>query len=436
VTSQSATSAEGGARGTRVSALSRPTTIMVALTSIASALNYASNLIFSRILAPESYGDLTALLALAVVAAVPTGAAQTVVADRIATHLAAGRRDSARYLMRHAVAHVAAISLGLGFIYSLCLPFMIPALSLQAVGPAFALLPLVVLSFFMPTVFGILQGWDRFVLLGGVMVLIAGSRLLFGVPWAMLDGGGAGGPLAGQAIGNLAAIGLVWWALRQEWLPAGSGAATTGARRTVDRRAVAASGAFIAFALLSNLDVVLAKLFLSSREAGYYGALATIGKIVIFLPAAVALVMVPAAARARLERGTSAHVLRTAALVVVVATAVAAVPAALIPGTALRLMFGAAYEAAADGVLPIVCAGAALALLYLLVVYTVAIQDRRWVVLLAGAVLAQVAAIAAFHDDVVQVATAQAVVCVGTLVVNEVVFHPLLRTRKLLHEEA
>ena len=59
--------------------------VMVVLTLLASAMNYASNLIFSRVLAPASYGDLTALLALLVVITVPTGAAQTVIAERVAT---------------------------------------------------------------------------------------------------------------------------------------------------------------------------------------------------------------------------------------------------------------------------------------------------------------------------------------------------------------
>ncbi|HTC73645.1 MAG TPA: hypothetical protein VK655_12220, partial [Solirubrobacteraceae bacterium] len=61
--------------------LGRATTVMVGLTLMASATNYASNIIFSRLLSPASYGDLTALIAFSVIAAVPTGAAQTVVAE-------------------------------------------------------------------------------------------------------------------------------------------------------------------------------------------------------------------------------------------------------------------------------------------------------------------------------------------------------------------
>src|SRR3954468_11554209 len=266
------------------------TSIMVALTTLASAVNYASNLIFSRLLSPESYGDLTALLALAVVAAVPTAAAQTVLADRIATHLALGEVERARYLIRHAVAHVALVSMVLGVIYSLSLPIVIGSLNLQAVGPAFALMPLLVMSFFIPAAFGILQGTERFVALGAVLLFCAVSRIAFGVPWTLV-GGGAGGALGGQAIGCMLALAFVYWLVRDLHLPRGTGAATSGLKRRLGRRAVSAAGAFVAFALLSNLDIVLPKLLLEPAESGLYAALVTVEKIVIFLPGAVALVM-------------------------------------------------------------------------------------------------------------------------------------------------
>jgi hypothetical protein len=102
---------------------------------------------------------------------------------------------------------------------------------------------------------------------------------------------------------------------------------------------------------------------------------------------------------------------------------------ALFPGTVVNLMFGSEYAAAADGVLPIVIAGGALAMVYLLVVYVVAIADRRWGWLLALGVALQVGGIAAFHGSPAEVATVQAVVAVVVLLVNEVRFHSIIRRR-------
>jgi glycosyltransferase involved in cell wall biosynthesis len=98
-------------------------------------------------------------------------------------------------------------------------------------------------------------------------------------------------------------------------------------------------------------------------------------------------------------------------------------------------MFGQKYVSAASGILPIVIAGAGLALLYLLVVYTVTIQDRRSVWLLAVGVGAQIIGIGALHSSPTQVATVQAGVILLVLLGNEIFFHPILRGERPSFEE-
>lgn len=403
---------------------------MVFLTLIASTINYGSNVIFSHMLSTAQYGDFTALIAVVVIAAVPTGAAQTVVAERVAVLLAKGQHDRVRYLLRHAVAHVVSIATVLGLIYVACIPLVKSALHLQTISPAIALAPLLVLSLFVPVACGVLQGMERFVALGAVTLAIAASRLAFGIPWT-LAGGGAGGPLLGQALGTAVVLAFTVWLTRAYVLRRGTGAATSGLRRKPDRRTLAAGGAFIAFAVISNLDVLLAKLLLDAHAAGEYAALATVEKLIIFLPGAVAIVMVPSAAKAVLVGESSARVLRVAALLVLGTTLLVAVPAALAPHLILKIMFGQKYVGAAAGVLPIVCAGAALSLLYLLVVYTVAIQDKRWVWLLTCGVVLQVASILALHSSPVEIAAVQASVVAAVLIANEFLFHPILRGQRL-----
>ncbi|MGH2713122.1 MAG: lipopolysaccharide biosynthesis protein [Thermoleophilaceae bacterium] len=408
--------------------MTRGASVMVVLTLAASVVNYASNVVFSRLLTTEEFGDFTAVLAFAVIAAVPTAAAQTMIAQRVARNFAEGQVDQMRWFVRHALGHVAMVAAMAGILYALTLPLVIELLRIRAPGPAIALLPLIVLTFILPVALGVLQGMDRFVAFGVMTLAIALARIGFGVPWAAA-GGGSGGAVGGQAIGLFVVLAGAAWILRAQLMPRGSGAATSGMRRPPTSAALSASAAFIAFAVISNLDVVLAKLFLGSHESGLYAALVTLEKIVIFLPGAVAVVMVPNAARARHSSDESRRVLRIAALLTIVTALVAAVPAAVAPEFVLELMFGSKYLDAADGVLPIVCAGAGLALLFLLVTYVVAIDDRRWTWIVAFGVALQVVGIAAFHDAVAQVATVQAVVVIVILVLNEAMFHSLLRPR-------
>jgi len=410
--------------------MTRGATVMVVLTFAASVVNYASNLIFSRLLNPAEFGDLTAVLAFAVLAGVPTAAAQTMIAERVARHAAQNQLDEMRWFVRHAVGRVVTAAAMVGVLYALALPLVIDLLEMRAPGPAIALLPLIVLTFILPVALGVLQGLDRFIAFGLMALAIALSRIVFGVPWAA-TGGGSGGAVGGQALGLLVVLIAAAWILRDQIAPRGSGAATSGLKQRPGSAALSASAAFIAFAVISNLDILLAKLFLDSHETGLYAALVTIEKIVIFLPGAVAIVMVPNAARARHSPEASRRVLRLAALLVLAATLLAAIPSALAPESLVRVMFGSEYLGAEDGVVPIVVAGAGLALLYLLVTYAVAIGDRRWTWIVVAGVALQVAGIAAFHADPAQVATVQAAVVVLVLLLNEAAFHSLLRTQRV-----
>jgi O-antigen/teichoic acid export membrane protein len=402
---------------------------MAVLNTAANVIFYASSLVFSRILEPVGFGELTSLLALSLVLAVPTGAAQTVVAERIATAKAAGDMERVRYMIRLGLGHVTAIAAVVGVIYIACIPLVVEVLAIRQPGPAIALAPLVVLTFIFPITFGVLQGLERFAALGFVMFGVAASRLAFGVPWA-LEGGGAGGAIAGQALGMAFVTVCVGWYYRDLLIGRGTGAATRGLRRRIDLHGLSASGAFVAFALISNLDLVLARVYLDGEQAGIYAALATVGKVIIFLPAAVAVIMVPNAARARAETGSSTRVLRLSAALVAGSGLLVAVPSIIASDLVIKLMFGSDYEAATPGVLPITLAGVGLAMLNLLCVYSVAIRDRRWIFLLVGGVGIQVAAISAFHESPTQIAWVQGCVVLAVLVVNELLFHAVLPMRR------
>lgn len=405
---------------------------MFVLSLAANATNYASNLIFGRLLTPASYGELTALLSLTVILAVPAGAAQIVVADKIADLNAAGRSDRVAWLARYALGHMIVLSLAAGVIYGACIPLLIELLDLQAPGPAIATLPLMISTLLLPVASGFLQGLERFYALGFAILGVAVGRVLFGVPWAKA-GGGAGGALGGQAVGTAVVVVVIVWLIRDLLRRDGTGAGRAGAMRRPNSRAVVASGAFIAFALLSNVDVLLAKIVLDPGESGEYAALATIGKMILFLPAAIALVMVPSAARAR-QAGSQGAVLRLAGLITAGVGIIVVIPAALEPSLLLEVMFGENYTDAASGVLPMALAGAGLGVINLLVVYTIAMQDRHWPLLLLAGIAIQIPAILLLGNSPAGIAAVQCVVVFVVLVVNELVFHPILRAERLVRQ--
>ena len=371
---------------------------------------------------------MTSLLALLVVVAVPLAAAQTAVAQRVAIAHAAGDAQRLRYLIRYALGHVMTLAIAGGALYVACIPLVVSGLHIRQPGPAIALAPLIVVTFLNPVIVGVLQGMERFAAMGLVIFATAASRLLFGVPWAMA-GGGAGGAIAGQAIGLTVVSIAVLYRYRSWLMPRGAGVARQGMRRRFDVLALSATGAFVGFALLSNLDLVLARIYLNEHDAGIYAAIATIAKVLIFLPSAMAALMVPSAARHHAATGSGLHILRRSAAAILIADALVAIPAIAAPNLIVHLMFGPKYGGAAHGVVPAVISGSGLALLFLLATYSVTVRDRRWVFLLVAGVALQVGAVSVVHHSATQIAWVQACVVMVILLANELLFRSVLRGR-------
>src|SRR5512132_2422061 len=207
----------------------------------ANVLNYAFNLVMSRLLGPAGYGALGALLAVVVVGA------------------------------------------ALGLLTLLVSPAIAAFLHLPSLGPclwlAAALLPLPLLS----AVQGMLQGREWFGVLAAVLLVAAAGRLAVGL--GLVEGGlGVEGALAATAIGSAVAVLVAvprlraqgGWELRRggwRWPGKGSPAAA------VAGEVAAAAAGVLGLLLLANVDVLLARHFLPAEASGLYAAGAGLTKI-------------------------------------------------------------------------------------------------------------------------------------------------------------
>ncbi len=395
------------------------------LTVVSSVVSYAGTMALSRLLKPTGFGDLMSLLALGIIIAVPAVAVQTVVASRIAHWQERGTEEDVARFIRHAFAHMLVIGAAVTITYVLCIPLVVEGFALQAPGPAIALAPLVGLSFLFALLSGVLQGKSRFVALGGLILVVTVMRFGVGVAWAAV-GGGAGGAIAGQSLGvALVSLVVLWW-MRDLVAGSGTGAATAGLRRLPDVRTLSASTGFLSIAVLSTLDLVLAKGFMPPVQAGLYAALSVIGKAVLFLPIALSQVVVPPAVSAETQARAGNAVLRRTAVPITLSCVVIGLPLIMAPTFSMSLLFGQAYAAAGPGVLPMVLAATAFSLLFLTLTMTVAIGDQRWALLLIPGIALQIGGIWLFHGSASQVAWVQACVITSLLIVNEIGFYPLL----------
>jgi O-antigen/teichoic acid export membrane protein len=377
----------------------------------ANALNYAFNLVMSRLLGPADYGALGALLALVLVGTVPGVALQAVVAR----HTTLAGRAVGRLWSRVLVA-VLAVGGALGLLALAASPAVAAFLHLPSLGPclwlAAALLPLPLLS----AVQGMLQGREWFGLLAAVLLVAAAGRLAVGL--GLVEGGlGVEGALAATAIGSAVAVLVAVPRLRAQggwergrgwrWPRKGSPAAA------VAGEVAAAAAGVLGLLLLANVDVLLARHFLPAEASGLYAAGAVLTKIAFWAPQFVVTLVFPRLVTAADRR----RLLGRSAAVVAAVGAPLVVAAALAPRLAARLSFGEAYLDVGP-TLPLFAAlGTGLALVQLVLFTGMASADRGMYRLLLAAVAAEAVLVAVFlHDSVAQIVGASLAVVAALLV--------------------
>jgi O-antigen/teichoic acid export membrane protein len=346
------------------SALVRAGTVVAIATAASNVVAFALTIVLGRVLTVSDFGATVALLGVAIVGQVPAMALQVVVARHIATATEATRPGLARVLMRHAVLIALAVAV-------LAALITVPAstlLHLGSPGPMAwlaAWLAPVTMSF---AVQGLLQGEERFTALGALLVVMAVTRVGGGLAGASF---GPSGVFAGIAIGGVMALAYALFLVRRDLTAHASGAQGFSPREFHGElgTAMAGMGALLA---LTNVDVILARHFLSRHDSGLYAAGAVASKIAFWFPQAVAVVVFPRLA----DEEQRAGLLAKATAVVVGLGVLTSAGTALLGPWIFGILLGSEYRTLGATLGVFAAAGAAGTLVQLLLYSGIASKDR------------------------------------------------------------
>lgn len=177
--------------------------------------------------------------------------------------------------------------------------------------------------------------------------------------------------------------------------------------------------ALLAFSSLTVADLLTAQASLDAIGRAHYASAALLGKIALYAPAALALVMLPRATVA-LERGERADgvVLRTIGLTAVCGLLVAGVLWAM-PTSVLTKTFGPAYAAAKPLLGPLALVMTGVAVLWVHLMFATAKRSRRMTVGLVVAAVAHWILLLLLHNSPQQIIMASAIAIGGSLIVIE-----------------
>ena len=361
-----------------------------------NAGNSLFHLIAARYLGPAEYSELVSLLALSGLIALPLGALQLAVARSVARDVARGRQGDVAARARQGVLISLVFAFVLAAILLAATPLIRDVLSIDSSLPVVLTALLTIPSLLAPALWGVAQGLQRFAVISGSVTL--GSALRLGLLAALLPVGlTVDGALGATFVAMIAAatVPLVVLApvLRR---PANH---VPLSNREFLRSAAPIAIGTLAITALTTIDLLVAKVVLPSNEAGEYGSASLIGRLILYVPATIATVLLPkVSSRAATERGTS-DILRSSLAVTVVISLLATVVLVTLPGLVLDASFGSAFEEAAPLLGLFGIAMTLFAALNILLIHDLGHHSSRVAWLLLGGAGVQLAGYAVFHES-------------------------------------
>ena len=386
--------------------LNGPAILVLAL-CFNSAGVFAFHIVVSRLLGPSRYGALGALLALALILSVASGAVTMAVTQRVAASPpATGWSIARQYRVVGVGCLVLAVAGACGAAeikHYLHLGTLTPVVLLVLFGE-------VVLCGLVPR--GVLVGQHRYRLMGGAVAIGAVVRVIAGA--ALAPAFGTSGAIAayGAAEGATTLIALVGVVRHRQ---RGDAVSELNVSWRSLGLALAAFGGMWTF---SATDTFLARHLLSSVGAGIYVAASVAGSAALWLPYTVTgSVFARLSAEAHAE-DTKGRDFRNSLVATVLMAGGICVALVLVPGLVIRVLFGASYEASARVLVFLAVSNGLQGVTGFLVSHQLA--HRRWTVLLPWAgVVGLVTAIYLHHQTPRAIALAAVLVslalCVAVL---------------------
>lgn len=372
-----------------------------AATLVGNGAAYLLSMISARILNQADFGALGALLGLLVIIATLGISTQALTARRVSTAVGAQRVNVEGQAIRLSVFVGASIVAGAAVA---CWPVSaIFAIPVPAVFTGISSLAFVVVG---SASMGIAQGREEHVKLSIAFIANGVGRAVGGIIGVVVLQSVTGvgiGILIGCAVGATISYQLICPRTFSSKLRDGMG---------IEFGHVA--HALIVLFTLTNIDVLLARIFLTEDLSGEYSVGVLLAKIAFFLPNAIIIVLFP-----KMSGGDSSRAVYVATGLTAMLGLVITLSAVFAGDLVIRVLGGTQYKDLGSEAWLFALEGSAFALVQVLLYARLAAQDRRAVLAVWGALVVLVTIVAIWrHDTVAEIVTTVLVVSLVLTVVG------------------
>lgn len=394
--------------------MARDSLIMVFFGLTAGLFNSLYQIVMGVMLTPAQYGTVFSLVSLSMIVVTVAQTFQTSAAKFTSRFKVRNNSSGIGYLLQFSLKRSLVLGTVLFVGLSVLSPFASEFLGMDSHWYLVALSLSFVLAFALPVSWGILGGLQRFVPLGLTTALLALLRLAIAVLLVYLGLGVYGGLL------SIAAAYLVTFLVSLVFL---RDVTRTGGERAQVSGLLSYTGvafvAILAFSVVVNIDVLLAKHYFDADTAGNYSAISVLGRIAFYAPVGIATAMFPKASDVFESGGIPRRILwKGVAYTIFVAGGVVLVYW-LFSGSIVPLVFGDKYPITADHLVRYGLAMLFFSLSFLLLNYCLSSKEAKSVIPVLLTVVLEVVLIALFHSSIAQIVNIMlacgAVSCVSLL---------------------
>ncbi len=408
--------------------LLRQNLLLFGATMAANAFNFLFHPIIGHLLKDTQYGTVVSFTSFALILSLPAVVIPSIFNKFTADLTAHGRIDQVNYLLRRATVCALLAGVVVAILFAVFSPVFVRTFKVPLHYSLLTSLTFV-LAFAVPLTIGAIQGRQQFAWFSLLNFLSAFLRVAF-TALLLLAGWGLNGTLIATLLTAFVVYSLSFLPLRDIFRAPMSRLPSLKPLFTYSLGATLALGAST---LLSNTDTTLATPFLTPRDASYYDAIATMGKIVLFVGGSLVLVMFPKVATLQQQGLPHRGVLAWTMVGVCTLSLAVVVFFALFPRQVVTVIFHEPVPLAAAR--PLAWYG--LAMLFLeaagvLMSYFMALGRMTFVPILFACWILQILLFMVWHGSIAQMAMVMVAV-MATLLAGLTAFY-FLRVERLSHD--
>lgn len=259
-------------------------------TTLSSFLAFFLNLFFARSLSYGDYGIFSSLFSLLILFTIPAQSLSAIVVRYATSFFAKKEEERAGAFYLKSLRYLIVFNVLFNFVFILLFPVISSFLKVDRVG-LFLLVGITVSMFYLATLnLAFIQSLLRFKLLGFLYVIAGFGKLISGIALVYL-GFNVYGAIFATFIFSFLDFAFGFIPLK-EIIRKASKSVNLGTKDFTSY-AIPAGVAVISLSSFISTDVILVKHYFSSIEAGLYGGLSLIGKVIFYFTGPIAIAMFP-----------------------------------------------------------------------------------------------------------------------------------------------